>query len=94
MGDLAERLLNYGARIVKLVSALPPTLIGRTIGNQLLRSGTAVGANYEEAQAAESSPDFIPQTASCVEGAARIKLLAPIAGQSRSCSLRTAGAAD
>jgi four helix bundle protein len=59
LGDLAERLLDYGARIVELVSALPPTLIGRTIGNQLLRSGTAVGANYEGAQAAESSPDFI-----------------------------------
>ncbi len=59
MGDLAERLLDYGARIVKLVSALPPTMIGRRIGDQLLRSGTAVGANYEEARAAESQTDFI-----------------------------------
>ena len=54
MGDLGERLLDYGARIVKLVSALPPTLVAKRLGDQLLRSGTAVGANYEEARAAES----------------------------------------
>ena len=31
----------------------------RCIGDQLLRSGTAVGANYEEAQGAESRTDFV-----------------------------------
>ena len=59
MGDLGERLLDYGARIVKLVSALPPTLVAKRLGDQLLRSGTAVGANYEEARAAESESDFV-----------------------------------
>ena len=59
MTDLSERFLDYGARIVKLIGALPPTLIGRVAGNQLLRSGTAVGANYEEARAAESESDFV-----------------------------------
>ena len=57
--DLDERLLEYGARIVKLVESLPRTLVGKTIGDQLLRSGMSVGANYEEAQAAESKGDFI-----------------------------------
>jgi four helix bundle protein len=57
--DLDERLLEYGARIVKLVESLPKTLAGKTIGDQLLRSGMSVGANYEEAQAAESRNDFI-----------------------------------
>jgi four helix bundle protein len=57
--DLAERLLEYGARIIKLVDALPKNIIGRRIGDQLLRSGTSVGANYEEAHAAESKNDFI-----------------------------------
>jgi four helix bundle protein len=59
MQDLSERFLDYGARIVKLVSALPATLVGRRIGDQLLRSGMAVGANYEEARAAESDSDFV-----------------------------------
>ncbi len=57
--DLDERLLDYAARIVKLVESLPKTLVGRRIGDQLLRSGTSAGANYEEAQGAESKEDFI-----------------------------------
>lgn len=57
--DLEERLLEYGARIIKLVESLPKTLVGRRIADQLLRSATSVGANYEEAQAAESKEDFV-----------------------------------
>ena len=57
--DLGERLLEYGARIVKLVESLPPTIAGKRIGDQLLRSGTSAGANYEEAQGAESHGDFV-----------------------------------
>jgi four helix bundle protein len=57
--DLGERLLEYGARIIKLVESLPNTLVGRRVGDQLLRSGTAAGANYEEARGAESRDDFV-----------------------------------
>jgi len=57
--DLGERLLEYGARIIKLVESLPNTVVGRRVGDQLLRSGTSAGANYEEAQGAESKDDFI-----------------------------------
>jgi len=56
---LGERLLDYGAEIVALAEDLPRTLTGRHIGDQLLRSATSVGANYEEAQAAESRADFV-----------------------------------
>jgi four helix bundle protein len=55
---LDGRLLEYGARVIRLVEALPKTLVCNRIGDQLLRSGMAVGANYEEAQGAESRPDF------------------------------------
>ena len=57
--DLSERLLDYVAHIIWLVESLPNNFIGRRIGDQLLRSGTSVGANYEEAQGAESKKDFI-----------------------------------
>ena len=57
--DLADRLLDYGVRIVKVTESLPSSLAGKRIGDQLLRSGTAVGANYEEAQAGESRNDFV-----------------------------------
>lgn len=56
---LDERLLEFGARIIKLVESLPKTLVGRRVGDQLLRCGTSVGANYEEAQGAESKEDFV-----------------------------------
>jgi four helix bundle protein len=57
--DLNDRLLEFGVRIIKLVESLPKTMIGRRIGDQLLRCGTSVGANYEEAQGAESKEDFV-----------------------------------
>jgi four helix bundle protein len=59
--DLGERLLEFAARIVRFVQSLPPSLAGKRIGDQLLRSGTSVGANYEEAQGAESHNDFVPK---------------------------------
>ena len=57
--DLDDRLLEYGARIIRLVESLPNTVVGRRVADQLLRSGTSVGANYEEAQGAESKDDFV-----------------------------------
>ncbi len=57
--ELSERLLEYAARIIKVVEALPKTLVGRSIGDQLLRSSISVGANYEEARGAESRDDFV-----------------------------------
>jgi four helix bundle protein len=38
---------------------MPPHKTGKSIADQLLRSTTSVGANYEEARAAESKADFI-----------------------------------
>lgn len=57
--EVAERLLQYGARIIKVVESLPRTLVGRRIGDPLLQSGMCVGAHYEEAQAGEWREDFV-----------------------------------
>ncbi len=57
--ELSERFLAYAAAIVKLVMKLRKTFVGREIGGQLLRSGTSVGANYEEGCGAQSKADFI-----------------------------------
>jgi four helix bundle protein len=56
--DLSERLLNYAAGIIKCVTKLRRTAIGRELSGQLLRSGTSAGANYEEACGAQSRADF------------------------------------
>jgi four helix bundle protein len=57
--ELSDRFLEFAARIIRLVTALPKNPVARHIGGQLLRSGTAIGSNYEEARGAESRPDFI-----------------------------------
>jgi len=46
-------------RTINVVESVPKTLVGRRIGDQLFRSGTSVGANFEEAPAAESKDDFV-----------------------------------
>lgn len=57
--DLGERLLDFGASLVVLTRGMPQDYASHHITKQLLRSGTSAGANYEEAQAAESSRDFV-----------------------------------
>jgi four helix bundle protein len=62
--QIAERLLDYGVEIVKLTTELIQTAPGKVIAKQILRSGTSIGANYEEACGAQSKADFIHTTGS------------------------------
>jgi len=57
--DMKGRTKAYANRIVKLCSALPENWVAQTLGKQLLRSGTSVGANYRAVCRAKSNPDFI-----------------------------------
>ncbi|MBM4167061.1 MAG: four helix bundle protein [Ignavibacteria bacterium] len=57
--ELKTRTKQFALRVIKLVNALPKTLVGKVIGNQLLRSGTSVGANYRAVCLARSNADFI-----------------------------------
>lgn len=57
--NIRERTFCFGVRIVKMVNRLPRTTAGFALGNQVIRSGTSIGANVEEADAAESRRDFI-----------------------------------
>ena len=57
--ELKERTKKFALMIIELVEELPNTLAGRTIGNQIIRSGTSVAANYRAACRARSNADFI-----------------------------------
>ncbi len=57
--ELADRLIDFAARVGKVVDALPGTRMGRHIAGQLVRCGTSPAPNYEEACAAESRAAFI-----------------------------------
>jgi four helix bundle protein len=56
--ELLERTRRFALRILKLVDRLPKTMAGRALGNQLVRSGTSVGANYRAACRARSRAEF------------------------------------
>lgn len=58
--DIRERAFAFAVRVVKLCYALEEqTEVSKTLIWQLLKAGTSVGANLEEAQAGQSKPDFI-----------------------------------
>jgi four helix bundle protein len=56
---MKARTKAYANRIVKMCGALPKDWVARTLGGQLLRSGTSVGANYRAVCRAKSSADFL-----------------------------------
>ena len=59
MLTIPERTFRFGVAILKLSSDLPKNSQGFSISNQIIRSGTSVGANVEEAQNAGSKKEFI-----------------------------------
>jgi len=58
-GNLNERTKQFALNIVARYSQLPKKREAQVLGDQLLRSGTSVGAYFREAQRAKSIPDFI-----------------------------------
>ena len=58
MEKLEERTSKFSLRIIKLVGTLPGSSLGNVLGSQVLRSGTSVGANVEEAIGAISKREF------------------------------------
>jgi four helix bundle protein len=58
--SIQDRSYEFACRVIRLVDYIArKSLVMRTIARQLLRSATSVGANLEEASAAQSKPDFI-----------------------------------
>ncbi len=57
--EMRSRTKAYANRVVKVCQALPDRWVPRTLGAQLLRSATSVGANYRAVCRAKSSADFL-----------------------------------
>lgn len=56
--DLEERTANFGEAIIDFAKKIPKNPITISLINQIVRSGTSIGANYCEADCAESRKDF------------------------------------
>jgi four helix bundle protein len=57
--DLKQRTKRFSLRVMKLVAALPSTVVARAIGGQLVRCGTFLAANYRAACRGRAKPEFI-----------------------------------
>lgn len=68
-GMLQTRTKAFALRIIRLVHALPKSQVTSVIGNQLLRSGTSVGANYRSACRGRSKAEFISKLGVAIEEA-------------------------
>ena len=61
--ELEKRTKAFALRIIRFVAALPKNKVSDVTGYQLLKAGTSIGANYREANRAESRNDFIHKIA-------------------------------
>lgn len=85
--DLEERLVGFAVTVIEVTRRLPRSPVGRHIGRQLVRSGTAPAARFAEARGAESRRDFVHklrlslkemnETAIWLRISSRSKLIAP-----------------
>ncbi len=71
--DLEERTAEFGEKILEFVRTLERNEINRSLIGQIVRSGTSIGANYMEADGAESEKDFQHKIALCKKEAKETK---------------------
>ena len=71
--DLEERTAVFGEALIDFCLAVPANPVTAPIINQLIRAGTSVGANYCEADDAESKKDFRHKIALCRKEARETK---------------------
>ena len=57
--ELLNRTFEFGVNCLLFLESLPKTKVNAVITFQLAKASTSIGSNYEEAQGAESSKDFI-----------------------------------
>ena len=65
--DLEERLIRYAVNIIKLSEGIRPSVAGRNMADQIVRSGSSTALNYGEAQSAESGRDFVHKLGICLK---------------------------
>ena len=66
--DLEERTAVFGEAVIRFCYQLPKNELTRPLINQMVKCGTAVGANYCEADDAESKADFRHKIGICKKG--------------------------
>ena len=60
---LEQRTKKFSLDLIRFLESLHKNYLGEALGRQLIKSGTSIGANYREANRAESKADFIHKLA-------------------------------
>lgn len=63
--DLEERTAKFGENVIEFVKTIKKDEINKSLISQVVRSSTSIGANYMEADGAESKKDFRHKIALC-----------------------------
>ena len=61
--DIRERVFNFAQRVLEIAEKLPQSRVCDVLRTQLVKSGTSIGANVEEADGAVTKRDFINKIA-------------------------------
>ncbi len=56
--DLEKRTLKFGKDLIRLCRLIPRELVNNKLVDQVVRSGTSIGANYREANETDTKKDF------------------------------------
>jgi four helix bundle protein len=67
VAEFKNRTKQFALRVIRVVQAIEDDKAGRRLGDQLLRSGTSVGANYRAACRARSPAEFRAKLGICEE---------------------------
>ena len=65
--ELEDRLILFAVNIIKLSEGIKPTIGGKNLADQIVRSSSSTALNYGEAQSAESGRDFVHKLGICLK---------------------------
>jgi len=67
--ELEDRLIVFAVNIIRLSDGIKPSVGGRNLADQIVRSSSSIALNYGEAQSAESGKDFVHKLGICLKEA-------------------------
>ena len=89
--DFKKRIKQFVLNLIKFIDFLPNDRACKIIGNQLMRSGTSIGANYFEARSASSKNDFTNFFNYSLKSANETKFWIEILIDAKKCDIQEAG---
>ena len=88
--EFNQRIKGFILTLIQFIDSLDNNRTCKTIGDQLIRSGTSIGANYFEAKAASSKNDFTNFFNHCLKSANESKFWLEILIDTKKCDVQQA----